>query len=382
MGITHAFTNPKSDGADTTVVRPSDWNAEHVVSGISSLYLDTLPVGATYGDEFDEASLNARWTPTGVFKATNGQYAVSGTWLVLKFPTTSTGSIFQAAPATDTLEVIAAFSTHAIGNMIGPAIVSSTGTGVYAAIRTDNARFVIANTTAYAHTGDGVARVITTGDSVLGGGKVWISLRKFATALDGDIYFARYSQDGCTWSWTVKYNPSDFTVAKIGFGRMGSNNGVSNDRTAIDRFVVVGLDVGNNLVRTPTSGTPTYTASSAGGGAAANAADGTSSSWAASTGATDNPLYWQVAWSVGQTLNRVIIKDRNSGGGIFGLAHLELNDGATTTYVALDDLLNNTEAWYLAEFPTLTGITSLRVVSDSAAANSCGLIEVEAYLAS
>jgi len=29
MGIKHAFTNPKSDGADATIVRPSDWNADH-----------------------------------------------------------------------------------------------------------------------------------------------------------------------------------------------------------------------------------------------------------------------------------------------------------------------------------------------------------------
>jgi hypothetical protein len=35
MPITHAFTNPKSDGGDATVTRPSDWNAAHVISGLS-----------------------------------------------------------------------------------------------------------------------------------------------------------------------------------------------------------------------------------------------------------------------------------------------------------------------------------------------------------
>lgn len=30
MGITHAFVNPKSDGGDATITRPSDWNAPHV----------------------------------------------------------------------------------------------------------------------------------------------------------------------------------------------------------------------------------------------------------------------------------------------------------------------------------------------------------------
>lgn len=33
MTIKHAFTNPKADGGDSTIVRPSDWNADHVVNG-------------------------------------------------------------------------------------------------------------------------------------------------------------------------------------------------------------------------------------------------------------------------------------------------------------------------------------------------------------
>jgi hypothetical protein len=32
VGIKHAFTNPKSDGTDTTVTRPSDWNADHTIA--------------------------------------------------------------------------------------------------------------------------------------------------------------------------------------------------------------------------------------------------------------------------------------------------------------------------------------------------------------
>ena len=33
MGIKHLFVNPKSDGGDATITRPSDWNAEHDVVG-------------------------------------------------------------------------------------------------------------------------------------------------------------------------------------------------------------------------------------------------------------------------------------------------------------------------------------------------------------
>lgn len=36
MPVTHLFVNPNSDGADTTVTRPSDWNANHVISIVNS----------------------------------------------------------------------------------------------------------------------------------------------------------------------------------------------------------------------------------------------------------------------------------------------------------------------------------------------------------
>jgi hypothetical protein len=34
MGIKHAFVNPKSDGGDATITRPSDWNAAHTQFGV------------------------------------------------------------------------------------------------------------------------------------------------------------------------------------------------------------------------------------------------------------------------------------------------------------------------------------------------------------
>src|SRR5215471_9118166 len=33
LSISHMFVDPKPDGADATVVRPSDWNAAHQISG-------------------------------------------------------------------------------------------------------------------------------------------------------------------------------------------------------------------------------------------------------------------------------------------------------------------------------------------------------------
>lgn len=46
--ITHEFENPKADGPDSTIVRPSDWNAEHVIESSGAgivLGRDTSGVG-------------------------------------------------------------------------------------------------------------------------------------------------------------------------------------------------------------------------------------------------------------------------------------------------------------------------------------------------
>jgi hypothetical protein len=50
MPITHSFISQKPDGQDTSVVRPSDWNAEHVIDGIvggKGEKGDTGPAGPT-----------------------------------------------------------------------------------------------------------------------------------------------------------------------------------------------------------------------------------------------------------------------------------------------------------------------------------------------
>jgi len=39
MGITHSKVSAKSDGGDATLIRPSDWNDEHVISGLSPAFI-------------------------------------------------------------------------------------------------------------------------------------------------------------------------------------------------------------------------------------------------------------------------------------------------------------------------------------------------------
>lgn len=48
-GVKHSFTSAKSDGADATLVRPSDWNAAHTIDADTTIDINTgalrLPVG-------------------------------------------------------------------------------------------------------------------------------------------------------------------------------------------------------------------------------------------------------------------------------------------------------------------------------------------------
>jgi hypothetical protein len=44
--LTHPFSNPKSDGGDATVTRPSDWNASHVMKRVSTRD-ETIPASCS-----------------------------------------------------------------------------------------------------------------------------------------------------------------------------------------------------------------------------------------------------------------------------------------------------------------------------------------------
>ena len=42
MSVVHNFTSAKSDGGDATLVKPSDWNANHTLTGISRHRISTV----------------------------------------------------------------------------------------------------------------------------------------------------------------------------------------------------------------------------------------------------------------------------------------------------------------------------------------------------
>ena len=102
MGIKHAFTNPKADGGDTTVVRPSDWNAEHVMASTISVVFDGGTSAITGNPEVD-VTVPAAGAITGyTLLADAAGGAIIDIWndTYANFPPTDADSITSAAPPT------------------------------------------------------------------------------------------------------------------------------------------------------------------------------------------------------------------------------------------------------------------------------------------
>lgn len=57
MGVTHTFTNPKADGGDATIVRPSNWNAVHTFDGQLAFPATQFPsADANVLDDYEEGA--------------------------------------------------------------------------------------------------------------------------------------------------------------------------------------------------------------------------------------------------------------------------------------------------------------------------------------
>src|SRR5262245_553725 len=73
-GIKHAFTSLKSDSADTTLVRPVDWNADHTITGDVQFNGFNIPTsGATFSITLDSGG-----TPTGIINTSETQVIIAG----------------------------------------------------------------------------------------------------------------------------------------------------------------------------------------------------------------------------------------------------------------------------------------------------------------
>lgn len=76
MDVTHSFVSSKGDGGDSTLVRPSDWNASHVLTGVPGEELD-------YVEKTTTTSITATTEATANTVVTGNSVAYDGSTAVM-----------------------------------------------------------------------------------------------------------------------------------------------------------------------------------------------------------------------------------------------------------------------------------------------------------
>lgn len=195
--------------------------------------LDDNTLHATYGDDFDGASLAAKWTRHNVTSgAETYQAGGDGSWLDVAVPaTTYDQSYFQPAPAGDFEVQFKQELYSAATHMYGVMIIDSTGAGV-GVCPYDNGNVVfMANLSAYQYsTSQGSDNLY--GFEYIRGGVMWLAIKKVGT-----VYTFRFSRNGQVWTPYATGVTNAFTVNRIGFGRY--YGGGSGHHLRAGRFNVV-----------------------------------------------------------------------------------------------------------------------------------------------
>lgn len=92
-GIKHLFVSPKADGIDPTIVRPSNWNADHTITGDTTwggFKITNVGAAAALGDVLS-------WGRAAEVTALNVTGALTVGGVVPAFTKTGTGPVLTAA---------------------------------------------------------------------------------------------------------------------------------------------------------------------------------------------------------------------------------------------------------------------------------------------
>lgn len=211
---------------------------ELIFSVQSLLQVDTRPaidsttvLHATCGDDFEEASLNARWTARN--QASETFQDGGGTWMSYDITNAAAdrGQFFQTDPGGD-IEIVLSYARFSeVGTMFGPMFVNATGTGVGVSFYNSAASVFTADLATYAYNASQDSITLTS-INALDGPKVWLALR-----VVGTTFSFRFSENGYVWTPYFGSYTNGFTRNRIGFGRYFGTP--TTDRIAIDRFNVI-----------------------------------------------------------------------------------------------------------------------------------------------
>jgi hypothetical protein len=174
MAIRHTFVSAKADGADTTVVQPGDWNADHVVDGDPGVQYVKASGGndSNNGRSWDTAKATIQAavdalpnnSPTGIWGGTI--YLGAGWYNSEPVEITKPGVFIVGASEMATKISVAAghgYAFHWNGNFIGGGarnirIVSGSSTTSHGGILVDTTEKLIFENLVFQSFGGGVAQ--------------------------------------------------------------------------------------------------------------------------------------------------------------------------------------------------------------------------------
>jgi hypothetical protein len=208
---------------------------------LSNFFLDPGSLHPLYGDHFEGAGLDARWSRHGAYAAIDEDYqSGGGSWMVTS--SRASGSFYsQPGPGGDFSLVMAATHLVQTGTMFGLMAVDNTGAGVgggwynqapnssitaqlNTASNYDGAHFTTQTSTTQGPQGALIAAL---------GCRTWYRLSKV-----GDDWTTRLSMNGMIWSPpTSPLTFTGFVPTKIGFGTF-FGGAVVGEGMAIDFFDV------------------------------------------------------------------------------------------------------------------------------------------------
>lgn len=199
--ILHDFVSAKSDGGDSSLVRPSDWNAAHVLTeNLANYSADNYPPTVALSDEFDDGTVNGAWAWSGTTPGTFNETEFPG-WLYVVVPTAAATGFFRRTfqpGATDFTVVTKARVGFDASNSVvagaGIALLNSSDAAIWQIGWLGGASGVRWVTS---------ARVIdTVGTNTPVGGiasqEIYLMIRRTS----GNVYTGYISFDGMVWSLT------------------------------------------------------------------------------------------------------------------------------------------------------------------------------------
>lgn len=200
--------------------------------GTASPYaLDDRTLHSTYGDHFETATLDAKWTRVGYVSGDEQHQMGGGTWMQIDTPRVAANHWYQTCPSGD-FTVVTKMMAASTGNiMVGPFIIDNTGKGVASFVYASGEGYYVGVLAGGVYNSSSFSAVTTrmyiAAASML---PVWCKLEK-----SGTNYRASASINGQLWrKWTGTVAPASFTPTRMGFGSVFG----TPDAMAIDWFDV------------------------------------------------------------------------------------------------------------------------------------------------